>query len=133
MAAPYAVVVCLERVGSRRFLMVRHRRRGWELPGGRLEPGESGVEAARREFAEETARELVDARQLLVQEKPNGRCHVVVGVWGPPTQRAVREEEAIQEARFVDALEDVQPLAFPDDPYEAIETALGWRIRRKTV
>ena len=39
---------------DKRFLMVKHRHRAWEMPGGRLEPGESPEDCARREFLEET-------------------------------------------------------------------------------
>ena len=35
-------------------LMVRHRLRGWVPPGGKVEPGETPREAARRELFEET-------------------------------------------------------------------------------
>lgn len=38
-----------------RFLMVyNQKRRGWEMPGGHIEPGETPEEAAEREFAEES-------------------------------------------------------------------------------
>lgn len=37
-----------------RFVMVRHTERGWEMPGGRIAPGESAEEAVRRELLEET-------------------------------------------------------------------------------
>ena len=37
-----------------RFVMVRHRDRAWEMPGGRIEPGETPRDAALREFREET-------------------------------------------------------------------------------
>lgn len=40
--------------GDGRFLMVYHlRRKGWEMPGGRIEAGETPEEAVIREFAEE--------------------------------------------------------------------------------
>ncbi|WP_405880993.1 NUDIX domain-containing protein [Streptomyces sp. NBC_01384] len=46
----------------RRTLLVRHRRFGWLSPGGRLERGESPLDGARREVAEETG---MDLRPLL--------------------------------------------------------------------
>jgi 8-oxo-dGTP diphosphatase len=36
------------------FVMVRNRLRGWEMPGGEVEAGESPEEAVNREFVEET-------------------------------------------------------------------------------
>lgn len=39
-----------------RLLLVEHPERGWELPGGRVEPGESPEEAMHRELFEETGR-----------------------------------------------------------------------------
>ena len=41
------------------FLMVRSRKRGgWEMPGGRIEPGEDPYKGALREFKEETGMDL---------------------------------------------------------------------------
>ena len=42
------------------FLMVRHARRAWEMPGGKIDPGETPEEAAIREFREETGCDVVD-------------------------------------------------------------------------
>ena len=39
-----------------RLLLVRHPERGWEFPGGRVEPGETPEEAMHRELLEETGR-----------------------------------------------------------------------------
>jgi 8-oxo-dGTP diphosphatase len=52
MSVRFVYVIAFDRLG--RFLMVRHRNRAWEMPGGRIEPGESPEDAARREFLEET-------------------------------------------------------------------------------
>ena len=41
-----------------KFVMVRHRDRKWEMPGGRLLKGENFEQAAVREFFEETGMSL---------------------------------------------------------------------------
>jgi len=41
-----------------KFIMVKHRDRAWEMPGGRLLKGESHEQAAVREFFEETGMSL---------------------------------------------------------------------------
>lgn len=47
------VVGGLVRNGAGQVLMVRHHRRGWELPQGRVEQGEDLLQALHREVAEE--------------------------------------------------------------------------------
>jgi len=48
------VVGCLVRNSAGNCLLIRHHRRGWELPQGRVEEGESLLAAAHREVREET-------------------------------------------------------------------------------
>jgi 8-oxo-dGTP diphosphatase len=59
------------------FIMVRHRGRAWEMPGGRLEPGETFEQAAVREFSEETgmALEPVGAIDVEGGKVVVGRAH----------------------------------------------------------
>lgn len=51
-----ATRMAVERVvdGQREFLFVNHPTKGWELPGGAIDPEETGIAGAVREFREET-------------------------------------------------------------------------------
>ena len=48
------VVGCLVREPAGKVLLVKHHRRGWEIPQGRVEEGESLLDALHREIQEET-------------------------------------------------------------------------------
>ncbi len=65
-----------------RFVMVRHARRAWEMPGGRVIPGETDEQAACREFFEETGRTFVPVGSAEVE---GGK--VFVGPTGPTLSR----------------------------------------------
>ena len=65
---------------STRLLLVNHGKRGWELPGGRLEGNESEVDAIVRETWEESAAQLIrDSIQPIAQyqffDEKEGRVH----------------------------------------------------------
>ncbi len=65
------------------FLMVKHKTRKWEMPGGRVIEGESFEDAARREFMEETGSPLVEIIGRLPIDREEGR--VFVGFAGSRT------------------------------------------------
>lgn len=48
------VVSCLVRNTENQILMIRHCKRGWEIPQGRVEEGEDLISAVHREVREET-------------------------------------------------------------------------------
>lgn len=62
------------------FLMVKHKFREWEMPGGRLLDGESFEDGARREFIEETGHVLTDIIGEIKIDKEDGK--VFVGLTG---------------------------------------------------
>lgn len=126
---PFAILVCFEDASRKRFLVARHAERGWEIPGGRIEPGETPLEAAVRELCEETGHDVLEPEMVLERETPEGRCHVATGLWGPRLDEGPADDDAIERWRFVASLDQVEPLAFPDDPYEEIEAALGVSLR----
>lgn len=69
----------------------------WELPGGKVEPGETPEDALRREWREELAVEVLGAQPLsFASGSPNGRhvtllAFLVRGVAGDPAPVGVGE------------------------------------------
>lgn len=53
------VVGCLARNDVNEVLLIRHHKRGWEIPQGRVEEGENLLDALHREVREEAGVEIV--------------------------------------------------------------------------
>ncbi len=68
------VVGCLVRNSNNDVLLIRHHKRGWEIPQGRVEEGENLVDALRREVREEAGVEIepgpLGAVWSLISESP---------------------------------------------------------------
>ena len=57
-------VYCVCFVGDRFAMVLNPKRGGWEMPGGRIEPGESPEEAAVREVREECGCDFIPVSRM---------------------------------------------------------------------
>ena len=73
---PLVVAQAVVRDGDRVLLAVRSDLRGWELPGGTVEPGEAVEETLRREVREETGLEIEILRRVGDYHRTGFRPHV---------------------------------------------------------
>ena len=120
----YTVVVAVrDGPGGKEFLMVEHKTRGWELPGGKLEGLEGPVHCALREFREETGHLLSGPKFVMKIAKPNGTCFVFTGGLGVPV--GGEADAAVAGFRWFARLPRQLKLAFPDDPYAEMGARLG--------
>ena len=94
-------VLCLITDGQKMLLQNRVKKdwRGYTLPGGHVEPGESFVEAVKREMKEETGLEIQHPRLVGVKQFPikNGRYVVLLFKAEEFTGQVVSSEEGKME------------------------------------
>lgn len=77
---------------DRKWLLTKHKTRGFEFPGGNVEPGETAAEAAVREVLEETGG-IVKELHYIAQYKVLGRADTIVkNVYFAEIDRLERQE-----------------------------------------
>ena len=128
MAERFAYVIAFK---DDSFVMVRHKGRKWEMPGGRLLDGEPHEDGARREFLEETGMPLTEVIGEISIDREGGK--VFVGIAGPKVNCELSGE--IAAVRMFHSLP--QELSFPLVEYESMlakaKTALETFKKRKAI
>lgn len=66
-----------------KIILTKHKKRGWEIPGGKVEPGETPVDAAHRELMEETGVKVKNLSFLgqYVIDQGKGRQRIIKNVY----------------------------------------------------
>lgn len=72
------VVGCLVRNAADEVLLIRHHKRGWEIPQGRVEEGEGILDALQREVREETGVEVLPGPLAAVWSKLSPPAAVIL-------------------------------------------------------
>lgn len=125
--------------GGAAFLLCRRASRltshaaQWALPGGRLDPGETAVEAALRELLEEVGIELPDAAVLgLLDDYPTRSGYVItpVVIWGGgrlDPRPSPDEVVAVYRVGLHQLQRDDSPrfIAIPESPRPVVQIPLG--------
>ena len=105
---PATLVQAVVRSESRVLLAVRDTLRGWELPGGTLQAGESLEDALCRELREETGLEIAIRRLAGIYSRSGFRAHVAHVFECDVTGGSLRPSPETPELAWFD------PAALPD-------------------
>lgn len=75
-----ATIICRHGKQAHKWLWVRKPNAAWTLPGGKIEPGETPVQAAERELLEETGLQAESLTLLMRYEAAEAAYPLVAGL-----------------------------------------------------
>jgi 8-oxo-dGTP diphosphatase len=127
MEQPKHIIVasCLVRNGDGKILLIRHPRRGWEVPQGRVEEGENLLAAARREVLEETGVTVEPGRLAAVWSKLTPPAAIIFGILAKWRSGDLVPSEESPELDWFTPDEALQRVTHPVNR-ERLQTLLGF-------
>lgn len=117
-------VLCLIQDGDRILLQNRVKKdwEGYTLPGGHVEPGESFVDAVKREMKEETGLDIINPRLAGIKQFPieNGRYIVLLFKTEQFSGEVVSSEEGEMQWVDCDRIEEIESVDDLDELLKVI-------------
>ncbi|ABB33522.1 NUDIX hydrolase [Geobacter metallireducens RCH3] len=107
------VVGCLIRNGLGEILLIRHHKRGWEIPQGRVEAGEGIVDALRREVREETGVEIKPGPLTAVWSKVSPPASLILTFLADYAEGELAPSDETPELGWFSEREGVELVAHP--------------------
>ena len=107
------IVSCLVRSDPDRVLLVRHHKRGWELPQGKVEAGESVPAALHREILEETGVRIVSPALAAIWSKLTPPSALILTFVARHASGEPRPSEETPEVRWVSLSEIFDYVSHP--------------------
>ena len=107
------VVGCLVQNEGGEVLLIRHRKRGWEIPQGRVEEGESLLAALHREVREETGVEIEPGALAAVWSKISPPAAIIFTFLARYTGGDLKESDESPELGWFSAAEALALVSHP--------------------
>ena len=119
------IVSCLIRNHLDQVILVRHHKRGWELPQGKVEQGESVMDALHREIAEETGLTIVSPALAAVWSKLTPPTAMILAFSANHASGEPRPSEETPEVKWCSADEIFDHVSHPVNS-DRIKAVLGF-------